>query len=215
MAIRAALFDLDGTLIETHIDFPAMTRAMTDRARRAGVADPVFAGRDILGIVEAAAGAITARGGDGESFRREAFTTLETMEAAGCADPRLLPGSDALLQGLTARGIKVGVVTRNCRRVSVGLLDRFALPHDALLTRDDVARAKPDPHHLWDALRLFGCPPDGAAMVGDHWMDIQAGRRAGVARTLGVLGGHDADWFAPSPPDVLVRHLGEAGDFFG
>ena len=52
-------------------------------------------------------------------------------------------------------------------------------------------------------------------MVGDHPMDILAGRRAEVARTLGVLGLRDADWFAPCPPDALVRDLSEAGGFFG
>ncbi len=214
MILRAALFDLDGTLIETHIDFPGMTWAVTDRARRAGVADAVFAGRDILGIVEAAAGAVTVGGGDGGALRQEAFADLEAMEAAGCADPVLLPGTDTLLRGLMARGIKVGIVTRNCRRVSVGLLERFGLPYDVLLTRDDVARAKPDPQHLWDALRDLACSPDEATMAGDHWMDIQAGRRAGVGRTLGLLGLHDADWFAPCPPDALARDLSEAGGFF-
>ncbi len=215
MPIRAALFDLDGTLIETHIDFPAMTRAVTDQARRASVAEEVFAGRDILGIVEAAAGAITARGGDGPAFRREAFADLEEREAVGCADPVLLAGTDTLLQSLAERGVKIAVVTRNCRRVSTHLLARFALPHDVLLTRDDVARAKPDPQHLRDALRVLGHPPDEAVMVGDHPMDIQAGRAAGVARTLGVLGRHDADWFAPCPPDALARDLSHAGGFFG
>ena len=115
---------------------------------------------------------------------------------------------------MKTRGVKVGVVTRNCRRVSVGLLARFSLPHDVLLTRDDVARTKPDPQHLWDALARLGHSPAEAAMVGDHWMDVQAGRRAEVALTLGVLGRHDPDWFPPCPPDALVRDLSEAGGCF-
>ena len=47
-------------------------------------------------------------------------------------------------------------------------------------------------------------------MVGDHWMDIQAGRRAGVAFTLGVLGRHAPDWFAPCPPDAAGARPGRS-----
>ena len=52
--LRAVLFDLDGTLIETHIDFSAMTRDMERLARAAGVPDEVTAGKDILSLVDAA-----------------------------------------------------------------------------------------------------------------------------------------------------------------
>ena len=212
--IRAVLFDLDGTLIETHIDFPAMARAVQDRARDAQVPDEAVAGKDILGMVGAAAEDITARGGDGPAFRRQALAVLESLEVAGCARPVLLPGTAALLADLTERGVKVGVVTRNCRRVAAGLLARFGLPHDVLLTRDDVRQTKPDPQHLWDALAILGPPPAEAAMVGDHWMDVQAGRRAGVALTVGIRGRHESDWFAPCPPDIMFRDFSEAGDCF-
>ena len=191
-----------------------MTRAMRDLAREARVPDDVVADKDILGMVEAAAENVTARGSDGIAFCRQAFVVLEKMEVAGCANPRLLPGTDTLLADLKGRGVKVGVVTRNCRRVAGGLLARFSLPHDILLTRDDVVRTKPDPQHLWDALTQLGHSPARAAMVGDHWMDVQAGRRAEVAFTLGVLGRHDPDWFQPCPPDALVRDLSEAGGCF-
>lgn len=214
-ALRAVLFDLDGTLVETHIDFPAMTRSMERLAQAAGVPEEVTAGKDILGLVDAATEDVTAHGGDGPALRRAAFGLLEDMEVDGCAHPNLPAGTRDLLTGLLGRGIKVGIVTRNCRRVSVGLLARFALPHHLLLTRDDVARTKPNPEHLWQALRLLGEPPDMAAMVGDHWMDIQAGVHAGCAATLGVLGKHDADWFAPCPPTATARDLAEAMPLFG
>ena len=213
--LRAVLFDLDGTLIETHIDFPAMTRAMEALASANAVPKSVTDGKDILGLVEAAAADVQSRGGDGAAMRREAFAQLQDMEIGGCSHPILLPGTHALMTALIARGVKVGVVTRNCRAVSVGLLARFALPHHLLLTRDDVKLTKPNPEHLWEALRLLGEKPKDAAMVGDHFMDIEAGVKAGCAATLGVLGRNSEGWFAPCPPSALARDLAEAMPLFG
>jgi phosphoglycolate phosphatase len=213
--VRAALFDLDGTLVETHIDFSAMTAAMEQMALDANVSEEVTRGKDILGLVDAAAKNIKARGGDGMAFRREAFARLEEMELVGCSHPNLLAGTQELLAALIHKEVKVGVVTRNCRRVANELLAKFALPHHLLLTRDDVARTKPNPEHLWEALRMLGEKPEASAMVGDHWMDIQAGINAGCAATLGVLGAHGAEWFAPCPPTATARDLAEAWPLFG
>lgn len=213
--LRAVLFDLDGTLAETHINFPAMTHAMQRLARDAEVPESVTDGKDILSLVDAAVEDVNKRGGDGLALRQAAFAALEALEVDGCARPKLLPGTRELLQRLTGRGVKIGIITRNCRAVSVGLLARFGLPHHLLLTRDDVPKTKPNPEHLWDALHLLGEAPEQAAMVGDHWMDIQAGVKAGCAATLGVLGRHDPDWFAPCPPTLTVRDLSEALPLFG
>lgn len=209
-SLRAVLFDLDGTLVETHLDFPAMTGAMRGLALAANVPAHVLDGKDILGMVAAAAADVQARGGDGDALRRTAFAQLEEMEVVGCARPTLLPGTSELLSELRAQGRHIGIVTRNCRRVSLNLLERYALPYDALLTRDDVTRAKPNPEHLWDTLRALGISPGEAAMVGDHWMDVQAGQAAGCAVTLGVRGHHSDDWFAPCPPTRIVTDLRDA-----
>ena len=212
--LHAVLFDLDGTLVETHIDFPAMTAAMQALARDWDVPESVTDGKDILGLVDAADADVQKRGGDGDALRRAAFADLQAREIDGCANPTLLPGTRELLSVLVGRGVKVGIVTRNCRTVSAQLLARFALPHHLLLSRDDVALSKPNPEHLWDALRLLGEEAEHAAMVGDHWMDMEAGVRAGCAATLGVLGRNDADWFAPCPPSALARDLQEAAPLF-
>jgi len=208
-AISAVLFDLDGTLIETHIDFAAMRQAMRCMAEEAGVPPHFIEGRDILSIVEAAQNELNRRGQDGEGFQQGAFAVLEEIEVLGCSRPVLLHGTVECLTELRQRGVAVGIVTRNCRRVAKNLLARFDLPHAALLTRDDVNRAKPHPEHLHLALNRLGAVPEQAMMVGDHWMDVQAGVSAGCALTVGVLGRHSADWFAPYPPDYLVRDLSE------
>ncbi len=90
------------------------------------------------------------------------------------------------------------------------LLKRIPIPHDVLLTRDDVPRAKPDPIHLQIALERLGVERAESIMVGDHAMDIAAGRAAGV-RSLAITHGASAAEaaFAEHPPDRFLRSFAE------
>lgn len=207
--LRAILFDLDGTLIETRIDFDLMKRETLRLARSAGIDAEGAEALDVLSIVE---GARKKLGGEaGDAFRARAFALLEEIEISHCANPVDIPGASELLQTLDGNGVAVGIVTRNCRRVSERLVERGDLPHRALLTRDDVPRTKPDPAHLLAALASMGFAsspdaPTPCAMVGDHWMDVQGGRAAGM-RTVGLLRGRDPSFFAPATPDLLADEL--------
>jgi phosphoglycolate phosphatase len=203
--ITAALFDLDGTLVETHIDFPLMGREVRELAARYGIASETLTARDALGMVHEVQEALPEA--EGAAFRAEAFALLEEIEVRHCGNPVLIEGAEELLRTLRAAGVKVGIVTRNCRRVALELIRYAKLENDVLLTRDDVPRTKPDPAHLFAALRAMSVP-DGAeaVMVGDHFMDVQAGRAAGM-RTVGVLNGKEECAFEPCRPDLLVRDV--------
>ncbi len=213
--LRAALFDLDGTLARTHIDFDGMRRAMHALSERRGTAAATQGEHDILEIVAkmARAGGDPSRGDPsrGDALRREAWTVLEAMEVAGCADAESIPGASEMLRRLRhERGLPIAIITRNCRRVSQDLLSRFDLAHDLLLAREDVSRAKPHPDAVLAACRVFGVPPGQAVLVGDLWTDIAAGRAAGT-RTVGIQWPHDPPHrFARCAPDYEVGSLGEA-----
>lgn len=242
--LRAALFDLDGTLIETHIDFDLMRQEVARLARDFGVRVP--APRDILTGVTEIRDALTEAGNPEAAarFREEAFAALREIEVRQCGAPVEIPGAARLLEALEERGIAVGIVTRNCRPVSEMLLERGGLVSLCLVTRDDVPRTKPDPSHLLTALRVMDdrrmtddngagndrvTERDGAGslqsshrrpssvvrhpssvvsgaclMVGDHFMDVQSGRAAGM-RTVGLLRGKAPSHFDICPPDLLVE----------
>ena len=206
---RAVLFDLDGTLIDTHIDFPLMLREMLRLAAEHGCSIGDLADLDILGVVAVCCERLAGRGdaAGARAMREKAFERLREIEIAHCSAPVEIPGAAELLDRLRSQGTKVGIVTRNCRDVSEMLVERGRLNHDALVTRDDVERTKPDPEHLIVALRLLGLDRSdahAAIMVGDHWMDIEAGRRA-YCRTVGLLRGRDRSYFERARPDALVN----------
>jgi phosphoglycolate phosphatase len=220
--LRAALFDLDGTLIETHIDFELMRCEIAKLARRYDVDTPPP--RDILTGVRVIQERLQDLGRHecAFQFRADAFAILQEIEVLQCTSPVEIEGAAELLDFLESRGVAVGIVTRNCRPVSEKLLAHARLNCRCLLTRDDVERTKPDPAHLLAALdALFATPTDvlqaaaienrklkienrDCLMVGDHFMDVQAGRAAGM-RTVGLLRGKSPSHFDEFQPDILVE----------
>ncbi len=214
---QAWLFDLDNTLIETHIDFALMKRKTLALGAEWGVNTDHMADLDILAIVEqvtAILHSITMSGAD-RQFHDLAYEMLAAQEAEQCADPIRLPGASEMLSWLNGQGIPIAIVTRNCRMVSDRLLAEGDLQCDALLAREDVTRTKPHPHHLTDALRVLQTKfsakrltAEVCVMVGDHVMDIQAGRAAKM-RTIGLSRAQKPDAFTVCPPDILLKDMAE------
>ncbi len=203
--LGAVLFDLDGTLVHTRIDFRAMKRAVLDLAAREGLDPEEFRGLDILAAVAAAAPRAAYPG----RFSREAEELLVAIELAACDGAVEAEGASETLAWLLDRGIRVGIVTRNSPAAVARVLQDIPLPHEVLLTRADTPRVKPDPVHLHLALERLGIPPARALMVGDHVMDVAAGKAAGT-RTVGVLTPERPDdFFREAAPDAVIRTLPE------
>jgi phosphoglycolate phosphatase len=212
--IRAVLFDMDGTLVETSIDFSLMKREMLRIAGEYGVYSHQLVNLDIIGIIDAACRELDfqSRASDAERMRIEAYGILEDIELAACRNAALIEGATELLHVLRDVGIKICIVTRNCRKAVEVSVERTGVFYDILLTRDDVPDVKPHPDHLISALEPFGISPDEAVMVGDHWMDVVAGKAAGT-RTVGFIRpGRDEDFFAPYCPDIVIHSLSELTD---
>ena len=184
-SLRAVVFDFDGTLAETKIDFAEMRRRTVEHICAWGLwEEGLEEGRYVLEMIEHTAGKLA--GERRERYSAEAAQILEDVEMLTCPLAHPFPGTAEALDRLRGCGLRVGIITRNCRRAVGSVLDRHHLHHEVLLTRDDVARVKPDPAHLLGALAVLGVAPGEALMVGDHPTDIQCGKAAG-AFTCGVL----------------------------
>lgn len=204
-SLEAVLFDLDGTLVETNIDFPGMRQAILAAAARHGAAAEELEGLDALKIIATAGERVPVP----DRFREETEAILQEIELAAGAGARAMPGAAALLETLAERRIAVGIVTRNCAPAAQLALERAGLPWGLLLTRADVPRVKPDPLHLLLAAERLGANPSRTLMVGDHPMDVVAGRAAGMW-TAGLAPSPAAEArLAAERPHLLVRDLGE------
>ena len=216
--IEAVVFDFDGTLVHTDIDFAAMRRGILEHLRQWDLWEPEAEdSRYVLEIIAWAEERLQDETDRQQQYRQEAKKILHEVELPHCerADP--FPGVPEALQRLRAAGRKIGIITRNSREGVAAVLCRHPLPYDALLTRDDLSNVKPHQEHLQQALAALGVAAARTLMVGDHATDIQCGRAAGV-RTCGVLTAkttlqqfHElgADFTFPDVPTLVETLLDE------
>ncbi|HHX63316.1 MAG TPA: HAD family hydrolase [Chloroflexi bacterium] len=210
--VRALLFDFDGTLVEPGIDFGLMRRRVLDVVAAWGV-DPAplraLPALEAIARVEAVLHDDEAR----EGFVARCHETILEIELEAAERVRPYAGVPDLLRALADRGLRVGIVTRNCRPAVESILAREPLYHDVLLTRDDVPYVKPDPRHLLSALEIVGVPAACAVMCGDHPMDVQAGQAVGAV-TVGILQeGVGSEYFREVGPDLVLSRVTDLSDY--
>ncbi len=212
--VECVLFDLDGTLVQTDIDFPLMKRRMISLAAEWGFDSSKLADMDILAIVDGAGEFLTVTGKPDQAvqLRHRAMAVLEEIELERARDTREVPFARELVAELKNRQIGVGVVTRNCRKASLISLGITRIIPDVLVSREDTVRHKPHPEPLRMALSKLGAAHSDSVMVGDHIMDVQSGKAAGM-KTIGLLDkSRPKEFFEQVNPDFVAGDLSEVLD---
>jgi len=207
--VHAVLFDLDGTLVDTDIDFPLMKNRLLALAASHGLNTEPLKHLDILAMIDVAENSLQDNPDSAANLRLRAMNILQDIELKHARNTREVPYARELLDKLRARGFKVGIVTRNCRAASLISLRMVGIHPDALVCREDTALRKPHPHHVLRAMEELKCAKEHSWMVGDHIMDIESGRAAGV-KTVGFLRDYrPRDFFDVVAPDAVVTNLQE------
>ena len=219
-ALRAVLFDLDGTLADTAPDMARTVNAM--RAARSLPPVPLEAVRPF--VSQGARGMIGAAFGvkpdHGEfAAMREEFLAIYAENL--CVDTRLFPEMDELLDLLDDRGLAWGVVTNKFERLARSVIDGLGIgARSAVLVGGDTCeRAKPFPDPLLHAASVLSLAPSTVLYVGDDERDVQAARAAGMpvlAAGYGYLGDGPAPsrWGADAvvdSPAGIARWAGLSG----
>jgi HAD superfamily hydrolase (TIGR01509 family) len=195
--MRALIFDLDGTLVDTvYAHIFAWQRAFAEAGmaidgwrihRRIGMSGGLFtraAGRELgREISPQEAKALQARHG-------ELFSQL-------LPGRRPLPGAVELLRFLHSNEILFGIATSGSRPEINASLDVLEIGADVLvIERGDVMRAKPEPDLFLACQQRLGVRVEDCYVVGDAVWDLLAARRAGML-SIGLLsGGYGEDELA-------------------
>lgn len=185
--IRGVIFDLDGTLADSKLDFVAMRREME--------LPPDVPILESLARLD-------------RQHADRCRDILHRHELAGAERAVLLPGAAELVQTLHFRGIHQAIATRNSRHITEATLTKLGLGIDLVLTRDD-GPVKPDPWPVLHACREWGIVPAEAVIVGDFRFDVESGRSAG-SRTVLLTHPHDPASYANSEQaDLLLSSLAD------
>jgi len=215
--LDAVIFDLDGTLVQLTIDFDQMRAEVLDVVARYGVEmDGHRQGLLTLELIDDVTTELSRLSSQQAAcFKAEANAAIEAIEVKAAQRADLFPGVPELLAWLRGRGLKLGIVTRNCRAAAGAVLESLSPLVGVVLTRDDVLAVKPDPLHLRLALEMLEVRGDRSLMVGDHPLDVVTGQAVG-AFTAGVLRpGETPDRYADVSPELVLSSVLELQGYLG
>jgi N-acetyl-D-muramate 6-phosphate phosphatase len=213
---QAVFFDLDGTLLDTALDFHTATNLVMEAELRqpldlATLRSWVTNGS--VGIIQSAFDIEQ----DHPEFNRLRDDLLNHYVGCLTDKTQLFSGLDKTLELLEGNGIPWGVVTNKPVRFSKPIIELLTPGCATLVCPDHVVLTKPDPEGLFIAAKDVSANPERCLYVGDHERDIQAGKRAGM-KTVAVEWGYidsmtdpsewQADYCIQTPeqlPDIVLN----------
>lgn len=180
--IRALLLDIDGTVLDTsEFIYQATEYALAQNGYSPVSRKAIFhtIGKSIDEYYRSLLGS--------DDIDLEALETshrIFQLEHLDLSQP--FPGAGETLKVLRERGYKLAAVTNRSRRSLMPTLDAAGMTHifHEIIAPDDAPALKPDPTPLFIALERLGHAPEEAVMVGDTDIDIEAGKRAKVQKTI-------------------------------
>jgi phosphoglycolate phosphatase-like HAD superfamily hydrolase len=186
MAIKAVIFDLDGTIVSPNLDVMAVRAEVRGFLLRVGVPASVLATNE--SIFEMLKKTETFMKNNGkpekaiENVRRKALAIAERYELEAARSTSLLSGVGETLKSIKSMGLKIGLCTINGEKSMSYILKRFKIAEffDVLFPRDKVKYVKPNAEHLEVALKALEVNADEAIIVGDGVSDMRCGRELGV-----------------------------------
>ncbi len=203
--VRALIFDLDGTLIDSKLDLALAVNAALEELGRGPLPH-----EQIFSYVGQGAPTLIARAlGDGateEDCSRglEYFIRYYSLHKLDNTAP--YPGVRETLAALS--GMSMAVLTNKPVRASRGILEGLGLESyfRFIYGGNSFERKKPDPMGVETILREFGAAPAQVMVIGDSEIDVQTARNAGTW-VCGVTYGFGSHRLTEYPPDLLVDNL--------
>ena len=163
MHIEAVIFDLDGTLLHTDLDFDLIRR-------RIGIEEG-----PVLEALEAMS----------DADRRRAMEILELHESQAAEDARLNVHVPGVFTALDKLGIKTALLTRNSSASVNTAIGRHDLHFDFVCSREDLSGiVKPSPEPVLAICAALQVRPADTLMVGDYLFDLQSANAAGARSVL-------------------------------
>jgi len=208
--VRALIFDLDGTLIDSKVDLIHSVNAMLRELRR-----PPLAAETISGYIGHGAPQLVARALGGTATEEELKHALQFFlgyyEEHKMDNTCAYPGVPETLARLNHMGM--AVLTNKPERISVRILKELGLAHyfRVIYGGNTFESKKPDPFGAKKILEEFGVSGGEALIIGDSEVDVQTARNAGTlaAAVNYGFGVHDR---TAHPADIYLERFADLAE---
>jgi HAD superfamily hydrolase (TIGR01549 family) len=184
--IRAVIFDLDDTLVESTVDFAKFKRLVIQRIGQFGDDSSLYRPDEtIVSIVARFEDRMRNRGVDENKIRdmlAELDRIMDGVELERVSETTAIKGAIELLGYLRTKGVRIGILTRGCEEYALTAMRITGMEAlvDQVECRNSKTKAKPNPDSYLNLVRKLGVPKEETVFVGDHPIDAQCAANAGV-----------------------------------
>ena len=210
--IKAIIFDLDGTLLDTLQDLAqSVNYALAKFGLPQRSLDEIrnFVGNGIGKLIERSVPA-----GSNKLTIEQVFSTFKVHYAIHSTDnTRCYDGINELLDELYLRDYKIAIASNKINSAVQELNSRFFEKYSICAVGEcDELKRKPFPDLLLHCMDLLQCTTDEVLYVGDSEVDIETSRNAGVPVVAVSWGFRDVNFLKTLHPDFLIHHPSELLD---
>ncbi|MGD2201050.1 MAG: HAD family hydrolase [Candidatus Bathyarchaeota archaeon] len=208
--IKGIIFDLDGTLIHSVIDFTSMKKRMIGILETKGVPEGLLTPLQTTVVILATSEEILRENKLPVQEWERIMGSIEEIMNQGELEaiPKIqeIEGAATTLEALRKAGYKLAILTRSHHAYAVEALKKIGAYDcfEIILGRGETPRPKPHPEALHHAAMLLGFDLDETIFVGDHHIDAQCAKNAGspfVGVRTGIKG--DESWEDDEPETLL------------
>ncbi|MGC9103329.1 MAG: HAD family hydrolase [Candidatus Methanodesulfokora sp.] len=199
--MELVIFDLDGTLIDSHFDKVGARLSIVELLRERGVdPSPLRMEDPPQKYIDLARR---------ENLLNEVKIILDEYEITAFSQSKPKDGLYDVLNFMRRRGLKIGLLTNAGKKATEYALTRFNLKSyfNAVVTRDDCYRMKPNPDGIILLISMIRCDKKRTAFVGDTALDVEAAKSAGVLSIALLDGVGKPSEIEVSKPDYTVGSI--------
>lgn len=188
--ILAIIFDMDGTLVDSGLNFDLMRKEI-------GIpqGEPIL---EYLATLQ------------DQDFIKRAHRVIHRHELEGVLQSKLFRDAGAFLDFLEDKKIPRGLLTRNSKNITDKTMRKLGLRFDCILTRDCI-KAKPDPAGLHHCAEKFQIPVENILYIGDHEFDLDTAINAEAIAGL-IL--HDYNQQLRNKANIVIENFKELIPYF-
>ncbi|MCW4050792.1 MAG: HAD family hydrolase [Candidatus Bathyarchaeota archaeon] len=221
MKLKAIVFDLDSTLIQSHVDFVTMKKHMIKLLEEHGHPKNTLSPTDqtTVQIMEEAEKE-WRRQNKPEQEQKQIWEKITVYMNQGEIEAleglEEIPGANKTIHDLKEKGFRLAILTRSHHEYAIqalkktGMLECFEL----ILGRNETPLPKPYKEALEYTLQRMGLNRDEAIMIGDHQIDYDSAKNYGCG-FIGVATGHRGlrSWENETPPTALLESVADLPEY--